>query len=87
MMSQFAGLVAQLMGEAHSSSSSKTEDVDWYLQIFLRMKPLRFDGTVEPRVTNDLLMRLEKTFDGMQFSFKRRVPLTVFFLDGEVERW
>ena len=42
---------------------------------------------MEPREAEDWLLRLEKTFDGMQCPESRKVPLAVFLLDGEAERW
>ena len=63
------------------------EESDQHLQLFLRLKPPHFQGVVEPREAEDWLLRLEKTFDGMQCPGNRKVPLAVFLLDGEAERW
>ncbi|XP_028549039.1 uncharacterized protein LOC114579208 [Dendrobium catenatum] len=87
-VSQFAMLVAQMMSKTQNRASTVSfEYVDRHLQMFLRLKPPRFEGTVEPRATEDWLRRLEKTFDGMQCPPDRKVPLAVFLLDGEAERW
>ncbi|KAH0457512.1 hypothetical protein IEQ34_012827 [Dendrobium chrysotoxum] len=37
----------------------------WFDWIFLRLIPLRFESVVDARAIEDLLMRLEKIFDGM----------------------
>ncbi|XP_028554454.1 uncharacterized protein LOC110107285 [Dendrobium catenatum] len=77
-----------MMSETQNRVSTvRFEDADIHLQMFLRLKPSRFEGTVEPRAVEDWLRRLEKTFDGMQYPPDRKVPLAVFLLDGEVERW
>ncbi|PKU65002.1 hypothetical protein MA16_Dca004617 [Dendrobium catenatum] len=77
-----------MMSETQSRASTvRSEDIDKHLQLFLRLKPLRFEGTVEPRAAEEWLRRLEKTFDGMQCPPDRKVPLAVFLLDGEAERW
>ncbi|XP_020672656.1 uncharacterized protein LOC110092439 [Dendrobium catenatum] len=87
-VSQFTTLVAQMMSETQNRVSAvRSEDVDKHLQMFLRLKPPRFEDTVEPRATEDWLRRSEKTFDGMQCPPDRKVPLAVFLLDGEAERW
>ncbi|XP_028557090.1 vesicle-associated membrane protein-associated protein C16G5.05c-like [Dendrobium catenatum] len=80
-LSQFAILVAQMMSETQCKASTVRSG------IFLRLKPLRFEGTVEPIVAKEWLRRLEKTFDDMQCPSDRNVPLAVFLLDGEAERW
>ncbi|XP_028550719.1 uncharacterized protein LOC114579636 [Dendrobium catenatum] len=87
-LSQFASLVAQMMSETQSRTSTvRSEDIDRHLQLFLRLKPPRFEGAVEPRAAEEWLRRLEKTFDGMQCPADRKVPLAVFLLDGEAEHW
>lgn len=87
-MSQFASLVAQLMGDAQSRMvASKVEEGDRHLQSFLRLNPPHFKGAVGPQAAEDWLLRVEKTFDGMQCPESRKVPLAVFLLDGEAERW
>ncbi|KAL0909733.1 hypothetical protein M5K25_020627 [Dendrobium thyrsiflorum] len=51
---QFTGLVPQLMGDAQNRGcSGRTKDVNRYLQIFLKLKPLRFEGTIEPKIVED----------------------------------
>ncbi|KAH0463620.1 hypothetical protein IEQ34_008202 [Dendrobium chrysotoxum] len=52
-----------------------------------RLKPLRFKGVVELREVEDWLMNLEITFDGMQCPPEKKVPLIMFLLDDEAERW
>ncbi|XP_020684310.1 uncharacterized protein LOC110100931, partial [Dendrobium catenatum] len=85
-LSQFATLVAQMMSETHSRASTvRSEDIDRHLQIFLRLKPPKFEGTFELRAAEEWLRRLEKTFDGMQCPSDRKVPLAVFLLDVEAE--
>ncbi|KAI0491606.1 hypothetical protein KFK09_025866 [Dendrobium nobile] len=87
-LSQFATLVAQMMSETQSRASTvRSEDIDRHQQLFLRLKPPRFEGAVEPRAAEEWLRRLEKTFDGMQCPADRKVPLAVFLLDGEAEHW
>ncbi|XP_028549050.1 uncharacterized protein LOC114579240 [Dendrobium catenatum] len=87
-LSQFATLVAQMMCETQSRVSTiRSEDVDRHIQMFLRLKPPRFEGTVKPRAAEEWLRRLEKTFDSMQCSSDRKVPLAVFLLDDEAKRW
>ncbi|KAI0501334.1 hypothetical protein KFK09_016278 [Dendrobium nobile] len=77
-----------MMSETRSRASTiRSEDIDRHLQIFLRLKPPRFEGTVEPRAAEEWLRRLEKTFDGMQCPSDRKVPLAVFVLNGKAERW
>ncbi|KAH0450907.1 hypothetical protein IEQ34_021599 [Dendrobium chrysotoxum] len=58
-------VVAQVMSETHSKVLVVPSNVDRHLQIFLRMKPLRFESAIEPIAVEDWLRRLEKTFDGM----------------------
>ncbi|KAH0471157.1 hypothetical protein IEQ34_000880 [Dendrobium chrysotoxum] len=73
-VSQFATLIAQMMGEAQSRVPvARSEEVDRHLQMFLRLKPPRFEGTVVPREADDWLRRLEKTFDSMQCPSERKV--------------
>ncbi|XP_028548321.1 uncharacterized protein LOC114578905 [Dendrobium catenatum] len=87
-LSQFATLVAQMMSETQSRASTvRSDDIDRHLQMFLRLKPPRFEGAVEPRAAEEWLRRIEKTFDGMQCPLDRKVPLAVFLLDGEAEHW
>ncbi|KAH0454797.1 hypothetical protein IEQ34_016721 [Dendrobium chrysotoxum] len=53
-VSQFATLIAQMMGKAQSRVPVvRSEEVDRHLQIFLRLKPPRFEGTVAPKETED----------------------------------
>ncbi|XP_028547514.1 uncharacterized protein LOC114578489 [Dendrobium catenatum] len=76
------------MSETQNKASTiRSEDVDRHLQMFLRLKPLRFESTIEPRAAEDWLRRLEKTFEGMQCHSDRNVPLAIFLLDGEAECW
>ncbi|KAI0512356.1 hypothetical protein KFK09_012995 [Dendrobium nobile] len=87
-LSQFATLVAQMMSETQSRVVTvRSDDIDRHLQMFLRSKPPRFEGAVEPRAAEEWLRRLEKTFDGMQCPADRKVSLAVFLLDGEAEHW
>ncbi|KAH0451787.1 hypothetical protein IEQ34_019086 [Dendrobium chrysotoxum] len=66
-ISQITSLVEQYMDEAQNGISSiRSDNVDLHLQIFFRLKPPRFEGIVEPKVEEDWLIRLEKTFDGIQ---------------------
>ncbi|KAH0455582.1 hypothetical protein IEQ34_015614 [Dendrobium chrysotoxum] len=51
------------------------------LVIFLRLKPPRFDGVVEPIEVEDRMMRLVKIFYGIQCPTMRKVQLVVFLLD------
>ncbi|KAI0531153.1 hypothetical protein KFK09_000706 [Dendrobium nobile] len=65
-LAQFATLVAQMMSETQSRAVTvRSEDIDRHLQLFLRLKPPRFEGAVEPKAAEEWLRRLEKTFDGM----------------------
>ncbi|KAI0511903.1 hypothetical protein KFK09_012537 [Dendrobium nobile] len=84
-----AGSVPVGLGrDTHSRASTvRSEDIDRHLQMFLRLKPPRFEGAVEPKAAEEWLRRLEKTFDGMQCPSDRKVPLAVFLLDGEAEHW
>ncbi|PKU80152.1 hypothetical protein MA16_Dca021327 [Dendrobium catenatum] len=76
------------MSETQSRTVTvRSDDIDRHLQLFLRLKPPRFEGAVEPRAAEEWLRRLEKTFDGMQCPSDRKVPLAVFLLDGEAEHW
>ncbi|XP_028554262.1 uncharacterized protein LOC114580543 [Dendrobium catenatum] len=87
-VSQFATLITQMMSETQNRVSAvRFKDVDRHLQMFLILKPPRFEGIVEPIAAKDWLRRLEKTFDGMQCPPDRKVLLAVFLLDGEAERW
>ncbi|XP_020702857.1 uncharacterized protein LOC110114348 [Dendrobium catenatum] len=87
-VSQFSMLVAQMMSETQNRASTvRSKDVDRHLQIFLKLKPPRFEGTVETRAVEDWLRMLEKIFDGMQCPSDMKVPLAIFLLDGEAERW
>ena len=88
VLAQFSGLIAQMVRNEQSRLvPSKAESGDSYLHSFLRLDPGRFKGAVEPRVAEDWLLRVEKTFDGMDCPVSRKVPLAVFMLDGEAERW
>ncbi|XP_020681198.1 uncharacterized protein LOC110098647 [Dendrobium catenatum] len=48
-VSQFATLVAQMMIETQNRASTvRSADIDRHLQMFLRLKPPRFEGTLSP---------------------------------------
>ncbi|KAH0464235.1 hypothetical protein IEQ34_007021 [Dendrobium chrysotoxum] len=60
-----------MMGEAQSRIPViRSEEVDRHLQMFLRLKPPRFEGTVKPRAAEDYLRRLKKIFDGQMHTAK-----------------
>ncbi|KAH0466987.1 hypothetical protein IEQ34_004225 [Dendrobium chrysotoxum] len=62
----FARLVAQLMSKAHGRMAGVKEDkVNKHLQLFLRLKPPHLQGVVEPRVAENWLMIVEKSYDSM----------------------
>ncbi|KAI0527018.1 hypothetical protein KFK09_002614 [Dendrobium nobile] len=55
---------SKMMGAAQNMVPVvRSKEVDKHLYMFLRLKPLRFEGSVETRVTKDWLRRLEKIFD------------------------
>ncbi|XP_020681782.1 uncharacterized protein LOC110099088, partial [Dendrobium catenatum] len=64
-LSQFATLVAQMMSETQSRVFTvRSDDLDRHLQLFLRLKPPRFEGAVEPRAAEEWLRRLERLLMG-----------------------
>ncbi|KAI0502055.1 hypothetical protein KFK09_017000 [Dendrobium nobile] len=87
-MMQLATAIAHVMGDAQSKmSGSKEEEVDRHLQMFHKLKPPLFKGAVGPQAAEDWIMRVEKIFDSMQCPGNRKVPLAVFMLESEAERW
>ncbi|KAI0499809.1 hypothetical protein KFK09_018017 [Dendrobium nobile] len=87
-MMQLATAIAHVMGDAQSKmSGSKEEEVDRHLQMFHKLKPPLFKGAVGPQAAEDWIMRVEKIFDSMQCPGNRKVPLAVFMLESETERW
>ncbi|KAI0524336.1 hypothetical protein KFK09_003703 [Dendrobium nobile] len=87
-MMQLATAIAHVMGDAQSKmSGSKEEEIDRHLQMFHKLKPPLFKGAVGPQAAEDWIMRVEKIFDSMQCPGNRKVPLAVFMLESEAERW
>ncbi|KAH0452346.1 hypothetical protein IEQ34_019645 [Dendrobium chrysotoxum] len=63
---QLASILAYVMGDTQSKpSGSKEEEGDRHLQVFHKLKSQLFKGTVGPRVAEDWLLRIKKTFNNM----------------------
>lgn len=60
----------------------KGDEIDKYKYLFLGLKPPRFQGIVEPRATEDWLMRVEKSFDAMHSPEGKKD-----FVSGVSVRW
>ncbi|KAH0460762.1 hypothetical protein IEQ34_008337 [Dendrobium chrysotoxum] len=46
-------------------------------------QPLHSQDTIKPQAIENWSIRVEKSFDRMEFLEDRRVPLAIFLLDGE----